>query len=188
MISRSKEPASRPAPTACYPALPRIAPHQETYEGNISQGREPENIDKEFLRRWYTQVILHSPTPSTYSGLNKAPPVRCTPPQYFYYWPCTRRGACCGACSRKCRSIRSLRIPPGLFFRLNYPTTLSWFLRRWYTRMCNARALFLGKISRRMITQIYRRVKGWSQCGQMEVLGEENGTLTATTTGLTTGL
>ncbi|CBJ28207.1 conserved unknown protein [Ectocarpus siliculosus] len=28
---------------------------KETYEGNISQGREPENIDKEFLRRWYTQ-------------------------------------------------------------------------------------------------------------------------------------
>lgn len=34
---------------------------QETYEGNVSQGREPENIDKEFLRRWYTQVRQESP-------------------------------------------------------------------------------------------------------------------------------
>ncbi|CAN0524398.1 unnamed protein product, partial [Laminaria digitata] len=28
---------------------------QETYATNLSAGREPENIDKEFLRRWYTQ-------------------------------------------------------------------------------------------------------------------------------------
>ena len=132
VISRSKANPPlgprRPPVTPPCPVLPRIAPHQETYEGNISQGREPENIDKEFLRRWYTQVILHFPPQSTYSGLNKAPPPFGAHHRNTFT---TGRGASCGACSRKCRSIRSLRIPPGLFFRLNYPTTLSWFLRRW---------------------------------------------------------
>ncbi|CAN0384082.1 unnamed protein product [Ascophyllum nodosum] len=28
---------------------------KETYEASLAAGREPENIDKEFLRRWYTQ-------------------------------------------------------------------------------------------------------------------------------------
>lgn len=28
---------------------------EETYKGNMAAGREPENIDKEFLRRWFTE-------------------------------------------------------------------------------------------------------------------------------------